>query len=197
MELNNLTIEQLAALKGILPPEKISDLMDKAMEAEKNDERILSEPIAVTWNDTTFDVKITDKVTGSLRSKLRKIAREYPRHKIKHAAESVKLKYRDHDGDEYFLRAKLLEEYPDISAEELAAYAEGTYQDDDYEQKLDIFYLKYFREIISKEGLDKENLAIIESPVKSEGGIDDFWNNAISLTEVRRLVTFFRKKNRI
>ncbi len=178
----------ISVLKEFLDKEMLAELYREQKAKEQSGLERLCRPVKLDWDGKVLEVNLKRKITPETRYRLRRIVANYPKHRIKYAVEKMKGKYSDLGEQE--LRDAFLKENPGISGAELLDYLQGAYIDEEYEHNLDVFYLEYFRTIISPEGDGREPS---ETPVTAGGRIADCWNT-VDTEEVKDLVSIFRKK---
>jgi hypothetical protein len=180
--------QDMNILKEFIDKEMLAELYREQKQKEQQELERLNNAVRIDFAGKSIEVNIKKKITPETRHSLRQIVKEYPRHKIKFAVEKMKGKYPDLS--EWELRQRFLAENPEIHEDDFINYLQGTYIDEEYEQNLDIFFLKYFQAIISTEG---NSIELTDCPVATGGVLNPGWRD-IDMEEVKQIVSIFRKK---
>jgi hypothetical protein len=95
-------------------------------------------------------------------------------------------------GSEMELRKKTVELYPQYTLQDISDFVTlgNNFIDINYEYELDLFYMRYFQEILS---MDANSKILKDTEIISDGKISDVWNN-VDMTIVKEAIIFFRKK---
>jgi hypothetical protein len=186
---NNNTAEIVKAL--LASPAAEEAIKAKADAENKERERLeaiktkYSKPFKIAVGDKVLELSLKSKITPETRHRIRTIAKTVPNHKIRQAIEVTRLETTDLT--EIKLYEKLLEK--GFTVKEIIDFSHGI-PDENYEQELEIFYMKYFQVILSETSESKQ---LIDTLVCETNMIYECWN-LIDYDTVVECVNFFRTK---
>jgi hypothetical protein len=187
--------KELEMFKSLIPDDVWKQVFDskelekkEQIEKDKKLAEKMGKAIELHINNEVINIWLKKHITPETRHKLRQIVKDYPRNKYFLAIERLKISNPEiTTSNEMF--NKVLELNPGINEKSFMEYLRGV-PDDDFEVRIEIFFLKYFQNIIS---MDSNSKLLIETPVELDGRINGIWNT-IDLDTVIECVGFFRKK---